>query len=195
MFLTSPPVLAISGSAPQNKFAGDSNTGINYYGADDFSLRSGGIDGIEIWNQGGVCQALFGSGGGVPYHPALADAGSQQNGIEFSNGSVKLYTRGAFALQVNDDGLTPVNFLTINNRRTTFSPSISAINSGDTNVDVLIEAKGTGTFGVTAAQIANGGGAAPTLGTIGGSGPAAAAQSGWLKVKVGGNYRFVPIWA
>lgn len=46
------------------------------------------------------------------------------------------------------------------------------------------------------AQIALGGGAAPTLGTIGGSGPTAAAQSGWLKVfNSAGAARFLPIWA
>lgn len=44
-------------------------------------------------------------------------------------------------------------------------------------------------------QIANGGGAAPTFGTIGGSGPTAAAQSGWMKLNIDGNVRFFPVWA
>ena len=44
------------------------------------------------------------------------------------------------------------------------------------------------------AEVALGGGAAPTVGTIGGSGPAAAAQHGWLKVKVAGTISFIPVW-
>lgn len=40
-----------------------------------------------------------------------------------------------------------------------------------------------------------GGGATATLGTIGGSGPATAGQNQWLEVKVGGNTRWIPVWA
>lgn len=40
-----------------------------------------------------------------------------------------------------------------------------------------------------------GGGAAPTLGTIGGSGPTTAAQNEWAEIKVNGNTRWVPVWA
>lgn len=43
--------------------------------------------------------------------------------------------------------------------------------------------------------IALGGGAAPTLGTIGGSGPAAAAQNQWLRVNISGTDMFIPVWA
>lgn len=39
-----------------------------------------------------------------------------------------------------------------------------------------------------------GGGAAPTLGTIGGSGPGTAAQAGWIKLVIGGVNYFVPGW-
>jgi len=44
-------------------------------------------------------------------------------------------------------------------------------------------------------QVANGGGGAPTFGTIGGSGPTATAQSGWLPLNIDGNSRFIPVWA
>lgn len=44
-------------------------------------------------------------------------------------------------------------------------------------------------------QIAAGGGAAPTFTTIGGSGPGTAAQSGWIKLNIDGNARFIPVWA
>ncbi len=45
------------------------------------------------------------------------------------------------------------------------------------------------------AEVALGGGAAPTLGTIGGSGPTGAAQTGWLKVtNSAGSVRFAPLF-
>lgn len=40
-----------------------------------------------------------------------------------------------------------------------------------------------------------GGGAAPTLGTIGGSGPAAAAQNEWMQINTQNGARFLPVWA
>lgn len=42
--------------------------------------------------------------------------------------------------------------------------------------------------------VALGGGAAPTLGTIGGSGPATAAQNQWLEVTIDGIRNWVPCW-
>lgn len=42
--------------------------------------------------------------------------------------------------------------------------------------------------------IALGGGAAPTLGTIGGSGPTTAAQNQWLRVNINGTDMFIPVW-
>lgn len=45
------------------------------------------------------------------------------------------------------------------------------------------------------AGVALGGGAAPTLGTIGGSGPAAAAQNEWIEIWTQNGKRFVPAWA
>lgn len=42
--------------------------------------------------------------------------------------------------------------------------------------------------------IALGGGAAATLGTIGGSGPTAAAQATWVEIDVGGTPHWIPAW-
>ena len=42
--------------------------------------------------------------------------------------------------------------------------------------------------------IALGGGAVPTLGTIGGSGPTAAAQSQWVEIDIGGTPHWIPAW-
>lgn len=43
--------------------------------------------------------------------------------------------------------------------------------------------------------VALGGGAAPTVGTIGGSGPATAAQNEWIEIHTQNGKRFVPAWA
>ncbi len=42
--------------------------------------------------------------------------------------------------------------------------------------------------------IALGGGAAATLGTIGGSGPTAAAQAQWVEIDIGGVAHWIPVW-
>jgi len=42
--------------------------------------------------------------------------------------------------------------------------------------------------------IALGGGAAATLGTIGGSGPTAAAQAQWVEIDIGGTAHWIPVW-
>ena len=40
-----------------------------------------------------------------------------------------------------------------------------------------------------------GGGSTPTLGTIGGSGPASAAQNEWIEIHTQNGKRFIPVWA
>lgn len=42
--------------------------------------------------------------------------------------------------------------------------------------------------------IALGGGAAPTLGTIGGSGPTTAAQAQWVEIDIGGTAHWIAVW-
>lgn len=42
--------------------------------------------------------------------------------------------------------------------------------------------------------IALGGGVAPTLGTIGGTGPTAAAQAQWVEIDIGGVPHWIPVW-
>ena len=84
--------------------------------------------------------------------------------------------------------------------------------SSGTDESLKIDAKGAGTITIGAtstgnvvlggtgmvkfnyAVVALGGGAAPTVGTIGGSGPATAGQNSWLKVDVGGTTSYIPIW-
>lgn len=60
------------------------------------------------------------------------------------------------------------------------------------NVSGTLEAA---TVQFSTALVSLGGGAAPTLGTIGGTGPATAAQNSWLLLKdSGGNSFWVPVW-
>lgn len=68
---------------------------------------------------------------------------------------------------------------------------ILGINSGDR---VVLSLDGSPIqFGVAATAL--GGGAAPTLGTIGGTGPATAAQNAWMKFfDDAGNAYWLPIW-
>lgn len=70
-------------------------------------------------------------------------------------------------------------------------------NNTGTNCLAVGTSAGVGNLGVVylgQAKIANGGGAAPTLGTIGGSGPTAAAQAGWMKVVLNGTTGYLPVW-
>ena len=65
----------------------------------------------------------------------------------------------------------------------------------DSNNRVRIAPSGSDDIVWGRAAVALGGGAAPTLGTIGGSGPVTAAQFAWLKVyDTAGNACFLPIW-
>jgi len=69
-------------------------------------------------------------------------------------------------------------------------------NTDDTHGVVTATSYG-GAMGVIALVTtapALGGGAAPTVGTIGGSGPAAAAQKGWIKVTLNGTTAYLPYW-
>lgn len=52
----------------------------------------------------------------------------------------------------------------------------------------------TGVVNTSQASIGLGGGAAATLGTIGGSGPTAAGQAGWMKTVLNGVTVFIPAW-
>lgn len=87
--------------------------------------------------------------------------------------------------------------------------SSSLSNDADGNVTLnmgggvfVLQDSGTTQFRVVSKVIENcdplvalGGGVAPTLGTIGGSGPATAAQNSWMRMRdSGGNFYWVPIW-
>ncbi len=66
------------------------------------------------------------------------------------------------------------------------------VDDGTVKIDNGLDAAGTV---VVRTAVAMGGGAAPTLGTIGGSGPTAAAQNEWMKISTQNGVRYVPVWA
>ena len=76
------------------------------------------------------------------------------------------------------------------------TPGLAAFGA-DTDIDVVVQPKGAGALRTSYAAVANGGGAAPTLGTIGGSGPGTAGQAGWLQINAGstGKKYFVAVWS
>lgn len=68
------------------------------------------------------------------------------------------------------------------------------VNNNTGTIDYFRIDSGTGLPHFGAAGVAMGGGSAPTLGTIGGSGPATAGQNAWWKVMVGGVASYIPYW-
>lgn len=79
-----------------------------------------------------------------------------------------------------------------------------AARGADTDVNLTVSSKGagdlilqpnTGNIRIGKALVALGGGSAPTLGTIGGSGPATAGQNSWAQFEdSAGNTMWVPVW-
>jgi hypothetical protein len=80
------------------------------------------------------------------------------------------------------------------------------LSQADNSVYTDLSMASSGTFSITptggapnikwgVANVALGGGAAPTVGTIGGSGPAAAGQRNWLRfIESDGTASFIPVW-
>jgi hypothetical protein len=88
---------------------------------------------------------------------------------------------------------TAVNGFQLLNAVTLSGPTLKAIGS-DTDISINLTPKGAGVVNLNYATVALGGGAAPTVGTIGGSGPATAAQNSWLKLQIAGTTSYVPVW-
>lgn len=90
------------------------------------------------------------------------------------------------------------NAITFTQAATGVAPSIVASGS-DTNIDLIVNSKGTGlvNIGPASASVAISGAAAPALlatTTGGATGPATAAQNAWLAVKINGTVSYVPFW-
>lgn len=85
------------------------------------------------------------------------------------------------------------NYLLVTGATAGNNPSIQALGS-DAALDILLTTKGVGLVSFNYAGTGLGGGAAATLGTIGGSGPTVAGQNSWIAVKVGTTKVWLPVW-
>lgn len=93
--------------------------------------------------------------------------------------------------------------ITTGSGNTIIGANVIGLAAGLTNNIIIADGNGTirlqidaaGNFRWTTPLIALGGGAAPTLGTIGGAGPATAAQNTWLQfLDSTGAVAFMPVW-
>lgn len=124
---------------------------------------------------------------------------------------IQFYTNSAFTGDVASSAdeqfriantSSAVNFIQVTGGATGLTTTLSA--QGETNVTLTISPKGsgnlilnpnTGDIRWNKALVALGGGAAPTFGTIGGTGPATAAQNSWMRVLDSAGAAFwVPVW-
>lgn len=101
---------------------------------------------------------------------------------------------GARVALIVQNNANSVNYTTLLPGAAGVPAQISADGS-DTDIDICLTPKGAGITRFNNATIALGAGAAPTLGTIGGSGPTVAGQNSWFKFKDSSGAAFwVPVW-
>ena len=93
----------------------------------------------------------------------------------------------------NTAGARAFKFRTFVLDKDTFTPGALHSEWLDAGDDTILSLVPNGLLDYTTPD-ALGGGVAPTLGTIGGTGPAAAAQSKWLKIKINGTDHWLPAW-
>jgi len=149
------------------------------------------------------------AGAAATGNPSLSVLGTDSNvSVDFTvkgAGSFNFYTRNDTGSKIQFkiiDTASTVNYVTVTGNITANNPIIAP--DGETNVGINLASKGTGNVILdpksgdilwNKALVALGGGATPTFGTIGGSGPATAAQNTWMRVKdTGGNAFWVPVW-
>jgi hypothetical protein len=129
--------------------------------------------------------------------PDFIAAGSDTNiGLVFSSkgsGVLQFATGGeARNVLVMIDVAGAVNYFQMTGNTTGNPPDLQAVGT-DGNIDVSVSPKGTGVFRFNYAPIAVTGGGVAALGGITG-GPAAQAQSHWMKVKMGATVRYLAAW-
>ena len=135
---------------------------------------------LEANGAGNGIALVVGAGGNV----SVADLVVSTTLLPSTNNAVPL---GSGSFGWSDLFLGSGAVINFNNGDVTLTHSAGLLTASDPIAVPYLE------VGTTAAL---GGGAAPTLGTIGGSGPATAAQNQWLKFTVTGSGTFwVPVWA
>lgn len=190
---------------------GETNVGMNVQskGTGGISMLSGGggrLMGAFVDVASSVNYPQF-SGGATGVEIAIGAQGTDTNvGTRLyskGTGSIGLYTNNNATLQFAvTHTASAVNWVQATGGATGVTVTLSA--QGETNVALTLSPKGsgnlilnpnTGDIRWNKANVALGGGAAPTVGTIGGSGPAAAAQRNWLRfIESDGTASFIPVW-
>jgi hypothetical protein len=133
------------------------------------------------------------SGSASFYNLSLNPSGGSV-GIGMDVPPTKLFAAGTIAAGSYTDG-SNYEYGTLTQAAGLITLSAATAGSGTDNIDIVLTPIGTGDVKIGKALVALGGGAAPTLGTIGGAGPTAAAQNTWLQLKdSAGNPMWVPIW-
>lgn len=146
-----------------------------------------GVDQIVVEDTGGPSGALTFVSSGIsscPYlvfveHTVALSAGSNA-WLEIWNGDIAGPTPPVLLSATSTGNSTDIWIATQNNGSVVLFPGNGAASTG------LVD------FHYAATAL--GGGAAPTLGTIGGSGPTTAAQKAWLAIKVDGTPMWMPVW-
>jgi hypothetical protein len=135
---------------------------------------------------------------GLIVNPVFAPGaftGTSMYGIAVGTNSVAQASASKYGIQVGaQTGANTNNYgVYINAPSGASGQNVGAyINGG-----IIVSGSPTGiaaTIGLTSVTAANGGGATPTLGSIGGSGPSSAGQVGWLKIFNGVTATWIPIW-
>lgn len=187
-----------TGTGVQIQAAG-SDTNINFNvsaagtGAIQFNTLGGGTTQFKVVHTASAVNCIQVSGRATANPPTLQSVGSD------TNVDLVLGTQGAGTIYLATNGISSAQCAILHtasaNRYITFTGS----NGGNPTIDVSAGAlklsAGTSDIQWGKANVALGGGAAPTVGTIGGSGPAAAAQRNWLRfLESDGTASFIPVW-
>ena len=143
-------------------------------------------------SNGGNCQ-IGTSAGNMNFGFAKAHI---NGGMSVQNGLIDTESTGAFGIATNSGS---VQFQVTHTASANRFITVTGSNGGNPAITVSAGALALGAASTDIqwlrTNIALGGGAAPTLGTIGGSGPAAAAQRNWLRfIESDGTASFIPVW-
>ena len=144
-------------------------------------------------------------GGAAGNPPQIIAAGEATVGVIYGTtgtGDIQFFTGGSEQVRITRIA-SAVNFAQLHGGSTGNGATLEVAGT-DTNIALNLVTKGSGNLLLQPntgdvrwgkALVALGGGAAPTFGTIGGSGPATAAQNSWMRLQdSAGNAMWVPVW-
>lgn len=216
-------IIAPAGSAASPAIrltTADVDTGLYQVAADQLGIATGGVLRCDISTTAITSTLPLTVPAGTVTAPSIVFANDADSGL-YSPAAAQV----AIAINGAQRFLVTAGVITSSLEHyfpdgTATTPSIS--NTGDTNTGLyfpaadqvgistggavrmtitttLVTVDAASTLQVTLLDVNNtdalGGGAAATLGTIGGTGPATAAQNQWVQITVGGANRWIPVWA